>query len=77
MGAGHQITGKGQDDPAAHHFNRPDGQGDLRMSQNNKIEIDFGWMALAALLIFTYGTPDIVDGIIYKMTGEKVWLTNQ
>lgn len=30
-----------------------------------------GWIFLALLIIFTHGSPDIMDGIILKLIGKK------
>lgn len=43
------------------------------MSNINKVETNFGCIAFALLVIFCLGEPDIIDGIVYKLTGVKLW----
>lgn len=35
------------------------------MSKENSISIDFGWIALALLIIAFWGEPDLVDALIH------------
>lgn len=40
---------------------------------NVKVETDCWTIALALLFIAFHGSPDMVDSVIYKLTGEKNW----
>jgi hypothetical protein len=43
------------------------------VTENTKTTTDFGWFALIILGAMCVGSPDIIDGIVYKLTGVKLW----
>jgi hypothetical protein len=38
-----------------------------------KFSTDFAEATILFICVLCWGTPDIIDGIVYKLTGLKVW----
>lgn len=39
----------------------------------NEVNIDFFWLAVILAIIFLFGSPDLLDAVIFKLTGVKGW----
>ena len=46
------------------------------MSENKKqniVMVDLGLVLIIVWILLCNGSPDILDGFVYKLTGVKVW----